>query len=108
MIYSFIFLPFCPDPDPGRSKTCGSCGSGSGSGSETLHILYADHTDQTATLTGWGRQWNDGPLADQLNMVKVPEMNGNFSKGSVIHTSGFSGSIVLRFNGQKSPLVILC
>ena len=29
MIYSFIFLPFCPDPDPGRSKTCGSCGSGS-------------------------------------------------------------------------------
>ena len=29
MIYSFISLPFCPDPDPGRAKTCGS-------GSETL------------------------------------------------------------------------
>ena len=24
MIYSFISLPFCPDPDPGRAKTCGS------------------------------------------------------------------------------------
>jgi len=28
-----------------------------------------DHTDQTATLTGWGRKWNDGPLSDQLNEV---------------------------------------
>ena len=28
IIYSFI-SPFCPDPDPGRTKTCGSCGSGS-------------------------------------------------------------------------------
>jgi len=34
-----------------------------------------DHTDQTATLTGWGRQWNDGPLADQLNMVQLPVVN---------------------------------
>ena len=24
MIFSFISLPFCPDPDPGRAKTCGS------------------------------------------------------------------------------------
>ena len=27
MIYLFISLPFCPDPDTGRAKTCGS-GSG--------------------------------------------------------------------------------
>jgi len=25
-----------------------------------------------ATLTGWGRQWNDGPLAEQLEMVTLP------------------------------------
>ena len=24
MIYLFISLPFCPDPDTGRAKTCGS------------------------------------------------------------------------------------
>jgi len=43
MIYSFISLPFCPDPDPqiyadpdpGRAKTCGS-------GSETL-VLTIQH-----------------------------------------------------------------
>ena len=25
-----------------------------------------------ATLTGWGRQWNNGPLAEQLEMVTLP------------------------------------
>ena len=25
-----------------------------------------------ATLTGWGRQWHDGPLAEQLEMVTLP------------------------------------
>jgi len=34
-----------------------------------------DHTDQTATLTGWGRKWNDGPLSDQLNEVQLPVVN---------------------------------
>ena len=44
MIYSLISLPFGPDPDPdphiwadpdpGKAKTCGSCGSGS----ETLNV----------------------------------------------------------------------
>ena len=47
MIYSFISLPFCPDPDPqiyadpdpGRAKTCGSCGSGSETLGITLKIV---------------------------------------------------------------------
>ena len=25
-----------------------------------------------ATLTGWGRQWHNGPLAEQLEMVTLP------------------------------------
>ena len=25
-----------------------------------------------ATLTGWGRQWHNGPLAQQLEMVNLP------------------------------------
>ena len=27
---------------------------------------------EEATLTGWGRQWHNGPLADQLEMVRLP------------------------------------
>jgi len=27
---------------------------------------------KNATLTGWGRLWNDGPLAEQLEMVTLP------------------------------------
>ena len=30
------------------------------------------HVGKEATLTGWGRQWNNGPLAEQLEMVTLP------------------------------------
>jgi len=32
----------------------------------------AIHEDLKATLTGWGRQWNDGPLSDQLRKAELP------------------------------------
>ena len=32
---------------------------------------------QLATLTGWGRQWDEGPLAHQLEMVRLPIISNN-------------------------------
>ena len=33
---------------------------------------YSTHLGLKAILTGWGRQWDDGPLSSQLEMVELP------------------------------------
>merc|ERR1719186_1621640 len=33
---------------------------------------YSTYLGSTAILTGWGRQWDDGPLSTQLEMVELP------------------------------------
>jgi len=33
---------------------------------------YSSNLGQTAVLAGWGRQWDDGPLSGQLEMVELP------------------------------------
>jgi len=33
---------------------------------------YTTYLGRKAVLTGWGRQWSDGPLSTQLQMVKLP------------------------------------
>jgi len=35
-------------------------------------VGYNNYVGTTAVLTGWGRQWAEGPLSDQLFMVKLP------------------------------------
>ena len=32
-----------------------------------------------ATLTGWGRQWHNGPLAQQLEMATLPLISNQVS-----------------------------
>ena len=35
-------------------------------------VSYSAHLGLTAVLTGWGRQWDEGPLSSQLEMVELP------------------------------------
>ena len=35
-------------------------------------VGYNTYVGSTAILAGWGRQWEDGPVSDQLQMVKLP------------------------------------
>lgn len=48
MIYSTIVLPVCLPPP------------------------RKDHLGMVAVLTGWGREWNEGPLSKQLKQVNLP------------------------------------
>ena len=39
---------------------------------------YADmYVGDNALLSGWGRQWNKGPLSEQLEMVTLPIISNN-------------------------------
>jgi len=53
MVYSTIVLPVClPPPN-------------------------VDHTKKYATLTGWGREWTEGPLSKQLKQVRLPVISND-------------------------------
>jgi len=51
VVYSSLVLPACLPP-PG--------------------LPSSSYTSKMATLTGWGRQWNNGPLSDQLHEINLP------------------------------------
>ena len=88
MIYSFISLPFFPDPhkfadpdpdlDPGRPKTCGSCGSGSGSETldESISITYL-----AVFLDAGASQWHTSSLTPSF-----PPSLGPVTYAYVCHT----------------------
>ena len=55
VVYTPSLLPIClPQPTYGRSEE------------------YSSNVGHKAVLTGWGRQWDKGPLATQLEMVELP------------------------------------
>ena len=37
-----------------------------------------------ATLTGWGRQWDNGPLAEQLETVKLPLLDNTVESSRIL------------------------
>jgi hypothetical protein len=49
MVYSASLLPVCLPGPSGRG-----------------------HEGELGTLTGWGRHWDEGPLASQLEVVQLP------------------------------------
>ena len=55
VVYTPSLLPVClPRPSYGRRSS------------------YSRNLGRKATLTGWGRKWNNGPLSQQLEMVELP------------------------------------
>ena len=55
VVYTPSLIPIClPQPTNGRSEE------------------YSSNVGHKAVLTGWGRQWDNGPLATQLEMVELP------------------------------------
>jgi len=60
IVYTPSLLPVClPKPSFSRQED------------------YSQYLGQDAILTGWGRQWDDGPLSSQLEMVKLPIISNN-------------------------------
>ena len=60
VVYTPSLLPVClPEPTHGRKAA------------------YSRHLGRNATLTGWGRRWNHGPLATQLEMVELPVISNS-------------------------------
>ena len=52
------------------------------------------HVGKEATLTGWGRQWNNGPLAEQLEMVTLPLLD-NTVNSSLIYIKSLTDNSTL-------------
>ena len=48
-----------------------------------------------ATLTGWGRQWNNGPLAEQLEMVTLPLLDNTVENSRIFVKSLNENSYLL-------------
>jgi V8-like Glu-specific endopeptidase len=42
-----------------------------------LPVPGASYTDKTATLTGWGREWDNGPLSNQLHEITLPVVSNS-------------------------------
>ena len=64
IVYTPSLLPVClPKPSLSRQED------------------YSQYLGQKATLTGWGRQWDDGPLSPQLEMVELPIISNNMCMG---------------------------
>jgi len=64
IVYTPSLLPVClPKPSFSRQED------------------YSQYLGQKGTLSGWGRQWDDGPLSNQLEMVQLPIISNNMCMG---------------------------
>ena len=72
LVYSPSLLPVClPPPDDSKSYQVHISryfwGGAADKPTGTVELQGV-----MATLTGWGRQWDEGPLAEQLEVVELP------------------------------------
>lgn len=108
VVYSSLVLPAClPVPQPTSS-----------------------YTSKIATLTGWGRVWDNGPLSDQLHEINLPVISNSecmdwytkagsrqyipentflcagYEEGGMDACSGDSGGPLVSFRGDQRAEII--